>query len=215
MPLVFIKNDPEFILGIWESNETFDELASALPAGMHDPSAWKSLSSEKRKREWLTVRVLIAALSEENQPVPELSYTEPGKPMLSNGHRISISHTRTYVAVIISPKREVGIDLETFRERIEVLAPKFAGQEEFLNAPASRRMEYFHVIWGAKEVMFKISGQTEVDFKAHMRVKPFGYLQSGQLCGSIQKNSFRKEYRIYYEWWNNMMLAYCAAEEDK
>ncbi len=215
MPLVLIKKKPDFILGIWESKEPFDELVSALPHNLHDPSGWKSLSSEKRKREWLSVRVLIAALTGENQEVPELSYTELGKPMLSNGYCISISHTRTFVAAIISENRAVGIDLETLRERIEVLAPKFAGKEEFLNAPALNRMEYFHVIWGAKEVMFKISGQTELDFKAHLQVGPFEYEQDGRLFGRISKGNFKEEYTIQYQLWKNMMLAWCTGEQDK
>ncbi len=68
------------------------------------------ITSENRKREWLTVRVLLKEMLGEEK---EILYTSTGKPYLSdNSYQISISHTKGLVAIALHSKMKVGIDIE-------------------------------------------------------------------------------------------------------
>ena len=96
--------------GIWKTEESTEELLALLP----DPERYEQqltrFSSPHRKLEWLSVRVLLYQLLGEEKII---EYAPSGKPRLADSsYFISISHTRGYVAVILSPRSEVGIDIE-------------------------------------------------------------------------------------------------------
>ena len=87
--------------GIWKTEESTEELLALLP----DPERYEQqltrFSSPHRKLEWLSVRVLLYQLLGEEKII---EYAPSGKPRLADSsYFISISHTRGYVAVILSP----------------------------------------------------------------------------------------------------------------
>jgi hypothetical protein len=55
-----------------------------------------------------------------------------------------------------------------------------------------------HLIWGAKEVMFKIYGKGKVDFKTDLKVGPAVNGERSGIQGIINKNDFKAEIEIYY-----------------
>lgn len=61
MPLYRTYSEGEFLLGIWKSDETTEQLLASLE---HKDWYREKLAvlSEKRKHEWLSVRVLLKAL---------------------------------------------------------------------------------------------------------------------------------------------------------
>jgi len=71
-----------------------------------------------------------------------------------------------------------------------------------------------HVIWGAKETMYKIYGKKGVDFKENMSIEPFQYLEKGQIIGRIQMENYGKEMEIHYEKISNCMLTWGLLEND-
>lgn len=108
MPLYRTYSEGEFLLGIWKSDETTEQLLASLE---HKDWYREKLAvlSEKRKHEWLSVRVLLKALCGEEK---EIAYYSSGRPYLKDGSRyISISHTRGYVAVALHSSCEVGVDI--------------------------------------------------------------------------------------------------------
>lgn len=207
MPIVLKRIEKGYSIAIWESIESFDELLRLEPLNEADLVRWNVFQSDKRKREWITVRVLLRDLFA-GENLPAISYNEFGKPSLSNNVGISISHTKEFVAILINPNGNAGIDLETMRERITVLAPKFVNDEEQKFLPEKSIVDYLHVIWGAKEVMFKLNGRGELDFRAHLYVEPFQLTNKGNILARISKQNHREVYDIYYELWNGMMLTY-------
>ncbi|MBP6335059.1 MAG: hypothetical protein KA444_06255 [Bacteroidia bacterium] len=211
MPKVFEKKEKDFTIGIWQSTETFAGLSDLCDLNKADLEKWGLFQSEKRKREWLTVRALLSDLFAA-KPVPQISYNDFGKPILSNGMGISISHTKEFIAILITSKNFAGIDLECLRERISVLASKFVSDEEAKSIPEINQTEYLHVLWGAKEVLFKIHSQKELDFRSQLFVSPFQYQSEGIISASINKDNFSKAYRINYQLWQGMMLAYSIAD---
>jgi phosphopantetheinyl transferase len=127
--------------------------------------------SEHRKREWLSVRVLLKELLGEEK---EILYQASGKPYLAdNSYRISISHTQGYVAVILNKGKEVAIDIEKISPRVEKIRTRFVNEKE--EEVLSKTNEQIHLLiyWSAKESMYKILGKKNVEFKLHLHIQPF------------------------------------------
>src|SRR5699024_12389607 len=107
-PLYRSYSEGEVLLGILKSDETTEQLLASLE---HKDWYREKLAvfSEKRKHEWLSVRVLLKALCGEEK---EIAYYSSGRPYLKDGSRyISISHTRGYVAVALHSSCEVGMEI--------------------------------------------------------------------------------------------------------
>ena len=82
-----------------------------------------SMKALSRKVEYVAVRVLLAALAGSEK---RILHHPSGKPYLEDGSfRITVSHTRGFVAVGLHPEREVGIDIEYMSERVGRLLPGY------------------------------------------------------------------------------------------
>lgn len=169
---VFLRKElsPGTLLGIWKLTESYHELASLLPdKGEMYSERLATFKSDSRKTEFIAVRVLLYHLLNQQK---QISYLDSGKPYLAdNSYHISISHTKGYVAVIISQSHEVGIDIEQRGEKVNRVAHKFVRADEaYPNHPleeTTRRL----LIWSAKEVMYKCLNSEGVDFLAHLKVE--------------------------------------------
>lgn len=63
-----------------------------------------------------------------------IEYAPSGKPHLADSsYFISISHTRGYVAVILSAVSEVGIDIEQYGQRVHKVAHKYMRPDELIS----------------------------------------------------------------------------------
>lgn len=87
MPLYRTYSEGEFLLGIWKSDETTEQLLASLE---HKDWYREKLAvlSEKRKHEGLSVRVLLKALCGEEK---EIAYYSSGRPYLRMEAGISAS----------------------------------------------------------------------------------------------------------------------------
>jgi len=159
MPLIYSKKLTEGgELSIWHSTE---ETESLLKIPGHVPD-FSPVKSEKRKRELITSRILAKSML--NKDV-DIIYNVSGKPSLKDSDfKISVSHTGDFVAVLVHPKKEAGIDIEILTERIFKIAHKFVSDEESQIFNTKDLIELYK-IWSAKEVVYKIYGRKEVDFK--------------------------------------------------
>jgi phosphopantetheinyl transferase len=127
--------------------------------------------AENRKCEWLAVRVLLKDLLKEEK---KILYHPSGKPYLSdNSYHISISHTKGYAAVILNKKKEVAIDIEKIAPRIENIRSRFVNEKE--EKALSKENERIHLLlyWSAKESIFKILDNENIDFKSQLHTCPF------------------------------------------
>lgn len=110
-------------------DETPDELLNMLPHQEAYLAGLQRFSAERRRLEWLSVRVLLFTLLGEEK---EIAYHPSGKPYLADrSASVSISHTKGYVSVIVGgPDREVGIDIEQYGERVHKVAHKYMRADE-------------------------------------------------------------------------------------
>lgn len=129
----------------------------------------ENISSEKRKREFLSARYLRNQLGINSI----IGYKESGKPYLisDSASGISITHTSEIIAFGLAPF-EIGIDLEKPQERIHQIINKFADEHEknLCQFLAFNETEWFTFIWCAKEAIYKLGGQKGVAFKEEMKL---------------------------------------------
>ncbi|MCX6291117.1 MAG: 4'-phosphopantetheinyl transferase superfamily protein [Bacteroidetes bacterium] len=208
MPLDYQIKSEKFSLAIWQMDESLEELQGHLNLSAGDSDTLNHFKSEYRKREWLTTRVLVKKLLSSKEEV-RIDYQPNGKPFLiESDYSISISHTKNYVSVLLSKSGAAGIDLETIQPRIEKISKKFVTADEEKFIEKEKRITYQHVIWGTKEVLFKIYGDGNLNFLEHLHVDKFVLNDCGELTGSIIKGTFRNDYRVFYERRDSLMLVY-------
>lgn len=195
MPLYRTYIEGDFLLGIWKSDETTEQLLASL-----EHKAWYeerlTAFSEKRKHEWLSVRVLLKALCGEEK---EIAYYPSGRPYLKDESRyISISHTRGYVAVALHPSREVGMDIEQYGNRVKKVASRFIRPDEEPTMAKGDEIYALLLHWSAKETLFKLMGAEEVDFIRHLHVLPFTPMEEGEFEACEYRTRQQGHYRIHY-----------------
>ena len=114
--------------GIWKITETFDELCDMLPHSACYREHAFHFAAERRRLEYVAVRLLIFTLTGEELQV---EYLPSGRPFLRDRRlQLSISHTFGYAAVLFSEEYEAGLDIEVFSERIVKLKERLIGPEE-------------------------------------------------------------------------------------
>jgi len=172
---------------VWEVIE--DELTLLEKVSLHE-SERHSLSlihNAGRRLEWLAVRAL---LKEFYPSGTSIDYLENGKPVLVNHtDKISISHSGNMVAIAVHSNRNPGIDIEMLHPRIFKIAARFLNELEKTHLGPHPSVEQLTIIWGAKEVLFKIYEQGGVSFKNDFSISPFTLSSKGILEGVIYKNS--------------------------
>ena len=131
----------------------------------------QQISTESRKQEWLSVRVLLKELLQEEK---EIAYTDAGKPYLADhSYHISISHTQGFVAVALNKQYPVGIDIEYISPRVRKIRTRFMSNEEEQNICVEEEETHLLLHWSAKESLFKALGESDVDFRQCLHILPF------------------------------------------
>ncbi|NDV64598.1 4'-phosphopantetheinyl transferase superfamily protein [Bacteroides sp. 224] len=197
MPLFKQYNQYHCRWAIWKQEESIDQLLMKLPVmGRAEYlKGMEAFTSESRRLEWLAIRVLLFELLGEMKKV---LYEPSGKPYLADASaHISISHTKGYVAVIVSRRHEVGIDIEQYRDRVLKVAHKFVREDEKAHINPEKEILSLLLIWSAKEVMFKCMNESEVDFRAHLMVELPADSKPFMNCREY-RTSLRKRFLIYY-----------------
>lgn len=132
-----------------------------------------------------------------------LDKTETGKPVLSGlNASVSFSHSKNLIACIYDTDgKEVGIDIEILRENILNMKHKFVKETD--SSPFTDPVMHGHLIWGAKEVLYKIYALKELDFLGHLSVE-----YNTELIGNINKNQFNRSYVLDYQMIDRFLLVW-------
>lgn len=186
MPVIYkIKQQSGQRTAIWQIAENEHVLTKAASLSKADYDAFSLLTNPGRRLEWLVVRIL---LKEFYLSPPAISYVENGRPFLLNcNDRISISHSGNIVSITLYPDKTPGIDVEVLHPRIFKIAQRFLNEPEKAYLGTDPSIEQLTIIWGAKEVMFKVYELGGISFKTDFEVKPFTLAPQGRLEGFIYK----------------------------
>ena len=207
MPLFYSLEENNFQLAVWKMDEELEALLGMAALTGPDLQRLNSFTHEPRKKEWICIRMLLKKLGYSSS----IAYLETGKPFLENSKsNISISHTRDYAGIILSDSSVAGLDLERINPRIEKIAHKFLSKEEASHLPEAKRLEHLFVIWGVKEVLFKMHHVGELLFKDHLSVMPFNFQTKGTVEASIHKGNFQKDFFLEYQLVNDLLITRCV-----
>lgn len=194
--------------GIWRIEESSEQLLSLLKEKEWYLSHLEKFKTEHRKKEWLAARVLIKQLCGEEK---NILYTPVGKPFLEdNSFQISISHSKNFVAVIIDKEKPVGIDIEYTSERIKQIRSKFMHPIEENNLDKALETEHLLVHWSAKETLFKIIDEENINFKEHLHILPFIPYKNKILSFNVYETRTKKQnrYQVNYLITDHYILTY-------
>jgi phosphopantetheinyl transferase len=194
------------LLGIWKIEESREELLQLLPENLRTEAVAHiaTIRAEQRAVEWLATQILLyTLLGEEKQILKKTN----GQPYLSdNSYQISISHTRKYAAILLHPTFLAGIDIEMISERVKKIAYKFISNDEYIDPTQEVVHQLLH--WAAKESLFKLLGETEVDFKQHLHIDPFTPSSGGTILAKETRSGDRESFVIHYEVCNDYVITW-------
>ncbi|MBF1384464.1 4'-phosphopantetheinyl transferase superfamily protein [Prevotella aurantiaca] len=88
-----------------------------------------------------------------------LNHNEVGKPLI-DGYNISISHTKGFVAILLSKEFEVGIDIEYTSDRIKKIKKRFLRNDEIYTTTNE-----LLITWCAKEAAYKLFSEEKLAFQ--------------------------------------------------
>ncbi|MDR3366002.1 MAG: 4'-phosphopantetheinyl transferase superfamily protein [Prevotellaceae bacterium] len=189
---------------------------AAMPDGESVPPAkfysaqeaqeYRQLGNARRIRERAaTLRLLHRTLGVEDA----LHHYPNGKPyLLAHSHRISISHTRGYVALALHPCREAGIDVESMLRSMAKVAPRYLSAEELAGCATQEQQ---CLAWCAKEAVYKLAGEEGVDFAAQIRLSRFDVSHEGSIAARFAGKSGGAAFTIRYRVIGELAVCYAFA----
>ena len=180
---------------IWKIEESISKLQEGIFLSENSTTRLNSMKSQLHQRGFLSIRHL---LKEVGYTDADLIYDEFGKPHLKNGKFISITHSFTFTAIIVSDKFHVGIDIEKQREKILKIAHKFTPFEEYKTiANVDALISKLTIVWGAKESLYKIYGKKKLLFLHHIYIEHFRFADE-KTTGEIRYNGESTAYNISF-----------------
>ena len=174
--LVYTKEiAPDVFLGLWrmEEDTSRDDCPQEVVSTLDSFCA-------RRQQEVASTYSLLHAMTGEKGLL--IQHDPSGKPSI-DGWNISISHTKGYVAIILSHDRNVAIDVECISPRVNKIVGRFLRPDEKAPDLLSRLVH-----WCAKETMYKYFSGQRLGFD-EMRVRPFPLNISGRIEAENMKTS--------------------------
>jgi len=215
MPLLLDKKIANHTrVAVWKVEEPNSFFEDALGLDQAESALCDEMRPHRQK-EWLSSRYLLDLISSDNTRC-KIIKSKHGKPFRENADfEISISHSQHYTAVVISPKL-VGLDIQTEQTKITRIAPKFVSNKEALRIPEDEAVPRYHIIWGAKEAMYKAYGQKKLEFRQNMHVFPFILSKSDmELKGNVSKSPVYQLYNLYVGQVENCFLVVAILDKEE
>ena len=177
---------------IWKIEEDFEWLSNGITLTSHCQKRVDGMKSDLHRRGFMSIRHL---LKEVGYTDFDLYYSEHGKPHLKDDKYISITHSYTFTAIMIS-NRPVGIDIEKQRDKILKIARKFTPLDEYRTlANDDAVMRKLTIVWCAKESIYKLYGKTGLGFLEHINVHDFDF-DANCTTAEVNFKETRSQYHI-------------------
>lgn len=196
--------------GLWHITESENWLRNNVDLSENEVLALQLIQGEGRRREFLAARLLLHYMSGRDVR-GELYKDDAGKPHLRDSvFHVSISHTVNYSAAIAHPA-PCGIDVQRVVPRILRLAPKFVGIGEQVQLKKEHELLQLHLLWSAKEAMYKAFGRRQLDFKEHLFVD-FEDFQPQKLTATslLKKGAVEMLFDLDFKIFDTFVLVSCV-----
>jgi phosphopantetheinyl transferase len=180
---------------VWKIEESLEELTHGIELTNSSKKRVKAMKSAIHQRGFMSIRQLLKQAGYEDADV---YYDVFGKPHLKDKNYISITHSFSFTAIIISENNPVGIDIEKQRDKIVKIAHKFTPIEEY-NTIANHEalVSKLTVVWGAKESLYKIYGKKKLRFLHHIYIEDFSFTEN-QTTGVIKYEGHVSNHSIHF-----------------
>ena len=177
------ENSNGGIVVVWKIEESADTLLNSLNLREEEVLKVESYKLETRKLEFLATRRLIKDVIQKD---PIIDYLESGKPVLKNSeYKISISHTKGFVAVAFSKGKFAGIDIEYPSDRVARIYKRFVSKKEEKFIAENKKVEYYSLMWCLKESMYKMYDRKSSIFNVNFICHPFELKQEGKITATF------------------------------
>ena len=205
-----LDNPAHSRVGVWKITESEAELRTMTSIPSDELEEISYIKNESLRKQRLAVRALLDAMFEEKV---YLSHHDNGKPYIENNAiNISITHTDQYVAVILNEEDEVGIDCESLNRDFSAVEKKALSDEEIGDLEDEQKNEQLAIYWCAKEAIFKLTSQYDVDFAEQIQIDGFRYRNEGELSATFtDKDGYEKELNLYYFTFDRHVLVCVSA----
>jgi len=180
---------------IWKIEESLEDLTKGIELTEQSKKRVDAMKSILHQQGFMSIRQL---LKQAGYVDADVFYDEFGKPHLKDKNYLSISHSFTFTAIIISKKKPVGIDVEKQRDKIVKIAHKFTPIEEY-NTIANHEalVSKLTIVWGAKESLYKIYGKKKLQFLHHIYIEDFSFIDT-KTTGVIKYKGYVSSYDICF-----------------
>jgi len=209
MSLYQLENNETYRLGVWKIEEDEISLRRLIKENIAVP-----FTNAGKRIEFLAVRALAKAM--DIDPL-KIAHLPSGKPYIENcAINISISHTKGYAAILLSPQIHMGIDVEQLSERILKVRSRFMHPDEEMHLFGQDCNESSLLLlhWCAKESLYKAIQDKEVDFINDLRILQFNISgKKGSFRAKALKNGIN--FQVYYTIEKDFVLTCCFSEESR
>lgn len=183
-----------------------DEVNAAKRISSADAFRLSQIKHPQKQKEFLASRLALVTLD------ANYLLTYQGRiPYMDSGRHVSLSHAHHIAAAILSTDFRVGIDVEMEREQLFKISHKFLHPEERALVRSGRELQDLHIIWGAKEALFKIWRMGNVDFSHELRISAFEAAKNGQTKAHIIKDGLVIPCTVHYHQIGQYYLIYAWA----
>ena len=209
MPLYLKKElEDKTRIGVWQVTETEEELKALSSVPSDELEEISFIRSESLRRQKLAVRALLDEMFEDKV---YLSHHDNGKPYIENSvTNISITHTEKYVAVILNDNDDVGIDIESLARDFSSVEKKALSEDEIDDLEEDeKRNGQLAIYWCAKEAIYKMLGQYDVNFAEQIEVEKFRPKKDGELEATFEdEDGYEEEFDLEYIIFDNHVLVW-------
>jgi phosphopantetheinyl transferase len=192
-------------IGLWKFAESIDSMRKKIDQLHYNTEKLSLLTSNARKVEWLSTRLLLQSLIQNN--TSDILYDCNGKPYLSDSNTfISISHSKGMCALFLSTQ-PVGIDLQVYNSRIKTIENKYLNPSEI--SLIENEEDDLHYFWCAKEAVFKAHGRKKIYLKDHIFITQINRFEK-TMKATLVDGQFEQDYLLKYLKIENYYLVYTS-----
>ena len=124
----------------------------------------------KSKEIHLLQQKLKERILQDENLIPLLRHDENGKPYLTDGRKISISHSENKVLIALSDAIEIGVDIQYPRKKTTQIIQRITSPEEWEIPMEQGIYNTAHFIWCAKEAVYKAHGIKGLSLRNNVRL---------------------------------------------
>ena len=203
------------VLKINNDTETENNLVGFLEKMPNsDKKDYELLHHQTKKQEFLAGRFALSkALKLLEHDYKGIKKDKNGKPYIidyeennNENIHISLTHSYPFVGALVNRLGVCGVDIEQPKEKILRVAPRVFSEKELVFL--EKDLQKNTIFWCAKEVLYKIYGKGEVNFKENLYVFPYVNETNIKVSAEIKMPDFHQKYILDISFLEDFVLCY-------